>query len=149
MSESKSLYNDVIMDHIRNARNFRELADASHTAQGLNPLCGDTFSVYVRVEGEHVVDASFQCECCGISMASASVMTGVVKGRTVAQVQSLSRDFARLLRNDGQEVSLQDGGQLAVLSLIREVPSRVKCALLGWQTLEAALDGRDSVSVEG
>jgi nitrogen fixation NifU-like protein len=149
VSESKSLYSDVIMEHIKNARNFRALADASHRAQGLNPLCGDTFDVYVRVEDGRIAEASFQCECCGISMASASVMTEVVKGRAVAEVQAMSRDFARLLRKDGPEVSLQDGGQLAVLSLIREVPSRVNCALLGWQTLEAALDGRNSVSIEG
>ena len=78
MAESNSLYNDVILDHIRNARNFRELGDANRKAQGLNPLCGDTFTVYARVEGDRVAEASFQCECCGISMASASIMTETV-----------------------------------------------------------------------
>jgi len=75
VSEAKSLYSEVILDHIKNARNFHELKDANRKAHGVNPLCGDTFDVYAVVEGDRVVDAAFQCECCGISMASASIMT--------------------------------------------------------------------------
>ena len=148
MSESNSLYNDVILDHIRNARNFRELGDANRKAKGLNPLCGDTFTVYARIEGDRVAEASFQCECCGISMASASVMTEVITGRTVSEARSVYRHFERLLTEPAAiEDQPGDYGQLAVLALIREFPSRVDCALLGWKTLDAALDGRSEVTI--
>jgi nitrogen fixation NifU-like protein len=148
VSESNSLYNDVILDHIRNARNFRELGDANRKAQGLNPLCGDSFTVYARIEGDRVAEASFQCECCGISMASASVMTEAITGRTVSEARSLYRHFERLLKNPaGTPDQPGDHGQLAVLALIREFPSRVNCALLGWQTLDAALEGRSEVTI--
>ena len=148
MAESNSLYSDVILDHIRNARNFRELGDANRKAQGLNPLCGDSFTVYARIEGDRVAEASFQCECCGISMASASVMTEAIKGRTVGEARSLYRHFERLLKDPaGTSGQPGDDDQLAVLALIREFPSRVNCALLGWKTLDAALDGRSEVTI--
>ena len=148
MAESNSLYSDVILDHIRNARNFGELGDANRKAQGLNPLCGDTFTVYARIEGDRVAEASFQCECCGISMASASVMTEAIKGRTVGEARSLYRHFERLLKDPaGTSGQPGDDDQLAVLALIREFPSRVNCALLGWKTLDAALDGRSEVTI--
>jgi nitrogen fixation NifU-like protein len=148
VAESNSIYNDVILDHIRNARNFRKLVDSNRKAQGLNPLCGDTFIVYARIEGDRVAEASFQCECCGISMASASVMTELITGRTVSEARSLYRHFERLLMEPATiEDQPGDYGQLAVLGLIREFPSRVNCALLGWQTLDAALDGRSEVTI--
>ena len=135
------------MDHIRNARNFCELQTANRKAHGVNPLCGDIFNVYVRVEDERVVEASFQCECCGISMASASVMTETIKGRTLGEARSLYRQFERMLTAPAGIAVSGDDGQLAVLSLIREFPSRVNCALLGWKTLDAALDGRPEVTI--
>jgi nitrogen fixation NifU-like protein len=148
VAESNSLYSDVILDHIRNARNFRELGDANRKAQGLNPLCGDSFTVYARIEGDRVAEASFQCECCGISMASASVMTETIKGRTLGEARSLYRYFERLLTAPAGTLDQPgDDDQLAVLALIREFPSRVNCALLGWKTLEAALDGRPEVTI--
>lgn len=148
MSETKSLYSEVILDHIKNARNFHELADANCKAHGINPLCGDTFDVYAKVEGGRVVDAAFQCECCGISMASASIMTETVKGKTVQEARTLYRSFEMLLRDPGAASNLQaDSGQLPMLELIREFPSRVNCALLGWHTLDAALDGRAEVAM--
>ncbi len=148
MSELSSLYNDVILDHIRNARNFRELGDANRKAHGINPLCGDTFNVYAKVEDGHVVEAAFQCECCGISMASASIMTEAVKGKTVQEAKALYRNFEKLLRDPASASDLHgDSGQMPVLELIREFPSRVNCALLGWHTLDAALDGRSEVTI--
>jgi nitrogen fixation NifU-like protein len=148
VTQSKSLYNDVIMDHIKNARNFRELESASHRSHGVNPLCGDTFTVYVRVESERIAEASFQCECCGISMASASIMTGAVKGKTAGEARALFRHFERLLRDPSGKTEVPaDSGELAVLELIREFPSRVNCALLGWKTLDAALEGRAEISI--
>lgn len=150
MSEAKSLYSEVILDHIKNARNFHELKDANRKAHGVNPLCGDTFNVYATVEGDRVVDAAFQCECCGISMASASIMTETVKGKTVQEARTLFRSFEKLLRDPDAASSLSaDAGQLPMLELIREFPSRVNCALLGWHTLDAALDGRAQVEISG
>ncbi|MEO8157352.1 MAG: Fe-S cluster assembly sulfur transfer protein SufU [Betaproteobacteria bacterium] len=147
MAETKSLYSEVILDHIKNARNFQELAGANRKAHGINPLCGDTFDVYARVEGDRVVDAAFQCECCGISMASASIMTETVKGKTVQEAKQLYRSFEKLLRDPDAAALHADSGQLPMLELIREFPSRVNCALLGWHTLDAALDGRDSATL--
>ena len=150
MSEAKSLYSEVILDHIKNARNFHELKDANRKAHGVNPLCGDTFNVYATVEGDRVVDATFQCECCGISMVSASIMTETVKGKTVQEARTLFRSFEKLLRDpDAASSLLADAGQLPMLELIREFPSRVNCALLGWHTLDAALDGRAQVEISG
>src|ERR1700693_625534 len=145
--ETKSLYSEVILDHIKNARNFHELTDANRKAHGINPLCGDTFDVYAKVEGGRVIDAAFQCDCCGISMASPTCMTEPVKGKTVQESRTLYRSFEKLLR-DPAAASLQaDSGQLPMLELIREFPSRVNCALLGWHTLDAALDGRAEVAI--
>ncbi len=148
MPESKSIYSEVILDHIKNARNFHELTDANRKAHGINPLCGDTFDVYAKVVGERVIDAAFQCECCGISMASASIMTETVKGKTVQDARTLYKSFEKLLRDPAAASLNADSGQLPMLELIREFPSRVNCALLGWHTLDAALDGRASTTLE-
>lgn len=138
-----SLYDDVVMDHIKNVRNYRELGNASHSAQGINPLCGDSLSVYARVENGIVREAVFQCECCGISMASASIMTELVTDKHVDEVRTLARDFGRLLRTQARpEGTRVSGPALAIVDLIREASSRINCAQLSWATLEAALDGR-------
>ena len=150
MPQSSSLYSEVILDHIKNARNYHELEDANRKAHGINPLCGDTFDVFAKVEGDRVVEAAFQCECCGISMASASIMTETVKGKTVQEAKALYRRFAKLLREPQSGSSLDaDAGQLPMLELIRDFPSRVNCALLGWHTLEAALEGRAEATLSG
>jgi len=149
VSEAKSLYSEVILDHIKNARNFHELPAANLKSHGINPLCGDTFDVYARVEGDRVIDAAFQCECCGISMASASIMTETVKGKTVQEARALYRSFAKMLRDPASASGLsENSGQMPMLELIREFPSRVNCALLGWHTLDAALDGRESTTLD-
>lgn len=148
MAKSGSLYNDVIMDHIKNARNFHALAGANRSSQGINPLCGDTFNVYARVEGDRVVEAAFECECCGISMASASIMTEAVRGKTVTETRALVRHFGQMLRNQADKEEVPAGaGEIAMLDLIAEFPSRVNCALLGWHTLDAALDGRETMTL--
>ena len=151
MSSTSSLYNDVIMDHIKNARNYRELAEANRRAEGINPLCGDTFTIYVRIEDDRVRDLSFQCSCCGISMASASVMTLLMQGRTVQEARVQGREFMRVLRDPeaGQASISSDQGQAAVLAVVRESPSRVNCAVLAWHTLDAALEGRESTTLGG
>jgi nitrogen fixation NifU-like protein len=150
VATKRSLYDDVVMDHIRNARNYRAIPGASHVAEGINPLCGDTFSLYVRVEGGLVREAAFQCECCGISMASASIMTELVTDRNVEEALALAREFDLLVNAQAQpEGSRLSGSALAILDLIRESPSRMNCARLSWATLEAALDGRSQAVVGG
>ena len=145
MSAAHSLYDDVILDHIKNARNYRVLERADRVAEGVNPLCGDTFTVYVQLDGEVIRDAAFQCSCCGISMASASVMTEAVKGRTLAQVDELYRRFTGLLAKPGATEAADDLGEVAVLAVVRAFPSRRDCAALAWHTLLAALEGRESM----
>ena len=144
MSAAHSLYDDVILDHIKNARNYRVLDRADRVAEGVNPLCGDTFTVYVQLDGEVIRDAAFQCSCCGISMASASVMTEAVKGRTLAQADELYRRFIGLLAKPGAPEA-DDLGEVAVLAVVRAFPSRRDCAALAWHTLLAALEGRESM----
>ena len=150
MKHSSSLYDDVVMDHIKNARNYRPLTGASHLARGINPLCGDSFSVYLRVEEEVVRDAAFQCECCGISMASASIMTELVTGRPVAEVRRLVHAFKTSLRTaqPAAESSALGADAAAMIGLIRQSPSRANCAALGWITLESALEGRAEAILE-
>lgn len=150
MAEAKSLYNEVILDHIKNARNYEALENADRHSHGINPLCGDTFNVYVKLQGDRVEQAAFQCECCGISMASASIMTEAVKGRDINGVKALIRHFEALMKNPGAPSNPPDGAaEVAMLELIADFPSRVNCALLGWHTLEAALDGRESTTLGG
>jgi nitrogen fixation NifU-like protein len=150
MPDRKSLYDDVIMDHIKNARNYRELPNADRRAQGVNPLCGDTFTVYLRLESGRIREAAFQCACCGISMASASVMTELVQDRTLGEAGALVEQFARLVRRPDEAESAQlETDRLAILSVVRASPSRANCAVLAWHTLDAALKGEDSTILGG
>jgi nitrogen fixation NifU-like protein len=141
MSAIPSLYNEVVLDHIKNARNYRVMEDADTTAEGVNALCGDTMSVYVRLDGDVIRDASFQCSCCGISMASASVMTEAVKGSTVAAARAMYRSFLDLLAATDDLEGEANLGEVAVLATVRAFPARRKCATLAWETLMAALEG--------
>jgi len=135
------LYDDLIMDHIKNARNYRALDHVDLTATGSNPLCGDELTVYLRIEHERVEEIAFQCTCCGISMASASIMTEMVKGQDAADARRLLRAFASLLNGladfDSNGVA---PGQRAILATARKYPARARCAALPWATLEEALD---------
>jgi nitrogen fixation NifU-like protein len=148
--ELRELYQEVILDHNRRPRNFRKLEGANRTAEGYNPLCGDKVTVYLRVENDHVSEVSFEGSGCAISMASASMMTESVKGRTVSAVQTLIEKFHALVTaaagpaSDGIEL-----GKLAVFAGMREFPARVKCASLPWHTLRAALENRpETVSTD-
>ena len=147
MPSIPNLYDEVILDHIKNARNYRVMEDANRAAEGVNPLCGDTLSVYVRLEGEVILDASFQCACCGISMASASVMTEAVKGGTIEHAKELYRRFDRHLSKATTAEDPDDLGAVAVLGVVRAFPARRKCAVLAWETLIAAVEGRGATQL--
>ena len=134
------LYQETILDHGRRPRNFRSLEDANRQAEGYNPLCGDRCRVFLKENGGVIDTMTFQGAGCAISTASASLMTEALKGKTVGEAEALLAKFHDLLTTD-QPVPA-DIGKLVVFSGVREFPSRVKCAMLAWQTLRAAL--RDS-----
>jgi nitrogen fixation NifU-like protein len=136
-------YDDLLMEHIRNARNYRALDRASGSASGANPLCGDAMTVYVRVENGRIADVAFQCECCGVSMASASIMTEAVLGVSAEEAKVRVKSFvARVadIADAGRDEA--EPAQSAVVATVRQYPVRTRCAMLPWLTLEAALDGR-------
>jgi nitrogen fixation protein NifU and related proteins len=136
----KDLYRDVIVDHNRNPRNFGKLDAADAHAEGHNPLCGDQLTVYVRLDGERLSDARFEGRGCAISMASASLLTEAVKGKTRGEVKQLFDSVHALLTRHDVEADVGALGKLAALSGVREFPARVKCASLCWHTLNAALE---------
>lgn len=144
MSDLRDLYQEVILDHSKRPRNFRELPQATNRAEGYNPLCGDRATVYVRVDGDKVTDVAFKGSGCSISTASASMMTESVKGKTRPEVERLFERFHALVTaSPGQAGGngAPELGKLAVFSGVSEFPVRVKCASLPWHTLRAALQG--------
>ncbi len=145
MSDLRDLYQQVIMDHKKNPRNFREITDANHMAHGNNPLCGDALVVYVKMNGEVIEDVSFQGSGCAISVASASLMTETLKGKTLEQAQTLYDNVHRALT--GEEEGGELAGKLEVLGGVKEFPARVKCATLSWHTVHAAVDNDHDISI--
>jgi nitrogen fixation NifU-like protein len=150
MSDLRDLYQDVILEHSKAPRNYRELAVANHKAEGFNPLCGDHFTVYLDLENDSIRDISFQGSGCAISKASASMMTQALKGKTKAEAEKLFSVFHGMVTgnapSDGSQPEL---GKLAVFSGVSEFPVRVKCATLAWHALHAALEGKaEAVSTE-
>lgn len=142
-------YDALIMDHVRNARNYFVPDAVNRTALGSNPLCGDELTVYLKIERERIEEISFQCTCCGISMASASIMTQMIKGKDTGNAKRLLRAFVALLHD--RTVAAWPGTareQRAILETVRRFPSRMDCAALPWATLEGALDNQqDTVFV--
>lgn len=139
-SELADLYQEVVLDHGRRPRNFGPLPGETHHAEGLNPLCGDRITVHLRLEGDRVAEARFEGNGCAISKASASVMTGVVKGRTAAEIEQLFARFHALV-TEGPDAATPDLGKLAVFGGVHAYPTRVKCASLAWHALRQALHG--------
>ena len=149
MSDLRELYQQVILDHNKNPRNFRELENPTRRVEGYNPLCGDHYTVFLDVEGDTVKDVSFVGSGCAISKASASVMSSTVKGKSKDEVGRLFETFHRLVTGDNSGVDVTEFGRLAAFSGVSEFPARVKCATLAWHTLKNALDGHvDAVSTE-
>jgi nitrogen fixation NifU-like protein len=149
MADLRDLYQEVILEHSKAPRNFRELAGANQHAEGYNPLCGDHFTVYLNVEGDSIRDITFQGSGCAISKASASMMTQALKGKSKAEAQKLFERFHALVTTGEANGDRPELGKLAVFSGVSEFPVRVKCATLAWHTLQAALEGKqDKVSTE-
>lgn len=139
-NELRDLYQEIIVDHSKRPRNFRRQDPPANAVEGYNPLCGDRVTVYVTVDGDVVKDVSFQGSGCAISTASASVMTEAIKGKSRAEAKRLFDTFHSLVTK-GPDASSEGLGKLSVFSGVSEFPSRVKCAILAWHTLEAALRG--------
>jgi nitrogen fixation NifU-like protein len=147
MSDLRDLYQSVILDHNKKPRNLRRPDGANRDADGFNPLCGDKVRVYLAVEGDVVKDVGFEGSGCAISTASASLMTEAVKGRRLAEVESLFERFHELVTGPPTAEPDTDAlGKLAVFSGVREFPVRVKCATLAWHTLRSAIEGGGAIS---
>ena len=147
MSELTDLYQEVILDHNRRPRNFGTLDGASHHAEGYNPLCGDRLTLYLTIDNDRITDVGFEGSGCAISKASASLMTEAVKGKTVAEAESLFARFHELVTTPPDLPAKIEGlGKLAVFAGVREYPARVKCASLAWHTLKNAVEAADEVA---
>ena len=148
MSSLRELYQETILDHNKSPRNFRRMENATREVEGYNPLCGDHYTIYVKLENDLITDLAFDGGGCAISKASASVMTSMLKGRTTAQAEAMFQDFHKLVK--GELDPARNGerlGKLAAFAGVSEFPARVKCASLAWHTLHAALESMDKTTV--
>jgi nitrogen fixation protein NifU and related proteins len=145
MMDLRELYQDIILDHGRHPRNFRPIEQPTHTAKGHNPLCGDRVTVYLTIDGDKIADISFEGRGCAISTAAASLMTEVLKGKTLAEAQALFAQFRAKVTGGkvgavAEELE-EDAERLDPLTGVKAYPARVKCATLPWHAFEAALKG--------
>lgn len=150
MNELKDLYQEVIFDHNRNPRHFGKLEHASCHAEGFNPLCGDKVTVYLKFDDSDVIrDVSFDGSGCAISVATASLMSETLVGKTRAEAEAMFERFHSMMMGEGAGMEPAALGKLEVLSGVKEFPSRIKCATLAWHTLLAALkEKKDGASTE-
>lgn len=147
MSDLTDLYQEILLEHNSKPRNYRKLDDATSSAEGYNPLCGDQYTVYLKLDGDVIEDVGFQGAGCAISKASASMLTQQIKGMTVEKAENLFREVRRMLTEPGAEVDSDLLDELETLSGVSAYPTRIKCAILVWHTLLAALEGRQDVVV--
>ncbi|MEO8878970.1 MAG: Fe-S cluster assembly sulfur transfer protein SufU [Gemmatimonadaceae bacterium] len=137
MTDTSALYQEVILDHNRRPRNYGPLANATVEERGINPLCGDELTLWLRMDGDRIAEASFEGSGCAISRASASMMTGAVKGKTRAEADALIAQFRGMTTGQGDDAALPSS--LRVFAGVSRMPQRVKCAVLAWHTLHSAL----------
>ena len=145
-AELKSLYQETILDHNRNPRNFRVMEEADATLEGFNPLCGDRYTIYLKMDGEKIADVAFKGSGCAISKASASVMSAMLQGKTRAEAKAIFEQFLDLVTGKLDAAAHDDElGKLAVFGGVSEFPARVKCASLAWHTVNSLLESRHEV----
>ncbi len=148
MSEIKELYQELILDHSSSPRNFGTIEEATHSGDGHNPLCGDKINLFLIIKDSKLVDIKFDAKGCAISIASASMMTEVLMGKTIKEVESIYSNFHSLVTGSASE-SKERLGQLEALSGVKEYPMRVKCATLAWHTVKVAIDRKElTISTE-
>jgi nitrogen fixation NifU-like protein len=146
----RELYQEIILDHSRHPRHFGALSDANHVAEGFNPLCGDRVKVYLQVDSQdRITDVSFEGRGCAISVASASLMTEMLKGRDIKEAEKLMDGFVHLVKGeDVPGLGPDDREQLEVMAGVSAFPMRVKCATLAWHAMKAALEDTPAVKTE-
>ena len=147
MADLRELYQEVILDHSRSPRNFHKMEDATRTAVGNNPLCGDRMTLYLRLDGDRIADASFEGQGCAISKASTSLMTAAIKGMSVSEAETLFGKFHDMVTGDPKADPDPALGRLSVFAGVAEFPARVKCASLPLYTLRAALEAKAKVTI--
>lgn len=146
MEELRELYQQIILDHNKSPKNYGKMVNCTHASEGYNPLCGDRIKIYAKVENGVIEDIKFEGEGCAIAKASGSIMTALLKGKTVAEAQQLFEEFQHLITSDVRSnVDTEKLGKLAVFAGVREFPTRVKCAGLAWHTVKAAIEKKDEV----
>jgi len=149
-AETRELYQEIILDHSRHPRHFGALKGANRSAEGFNPLCGDRVKIYLAVDDKNrIADVTFEGKGCAISVASASLMTDMLQGRTTPEVEKLMGGFLHLVKGEGnKDLSADDREQLAVMAGVSGFPMRIKCATLAWHAMKAALDGKETAQTE-
>lgn len=149
MNELFDLYQEIILDHNKRPRNYRQVEESTHEAEGNNPVCGDEISVSLKVDDGRVTDIGFQGEGCAISKASASLMTSDVKGKSVTEVMERFEQVKGMLTGTEENLDiLEEMGNIACLSGVRQFPARIKCATLAWHALSAAIRGGGQATTE-
>lgn len=149
MANLEALYQEVILDHNRKPRNFREIENATRRIEGRNPLCGDEITLWLKLDGDRVADIGFKGSGCAISKSSASLMTSTVKGKTIAETMDLFDRFHQMITGKLPEADRAKMGSLAALGGVSKFPIRVKCASLAWHALRSAIAGNsEEVSTE-
>ena len=149
MSDLSELYQEILLEHNSKPRNFRKLDDATQSAEGYNPLCGDRITLFLKIEGEVITDVGFQGTGCAISRASASLMTQSIKGQSAAKAAEIFGAFHDMMTDPGADLDYDTLGDLETLSGVVAFPTRIKCAILAWNTMHAALERRDeAISTE-
>lgn len=144
MTVSRELYQQIILDHNKNPRNYGRLEDPTRKIEGYNPLCGDHFTIFVKLKDNRITEITFEGAGCAISKASASVMSSAVKGKTVEEAEELFKKFHQLVRGElDPKESTETLGKLVAFSGVSEYPARVKCAILPWHTLHTALTSEE------
>lgn len=146
MDNLRELYQQVIIDHSRNPRNFGQLDEQAQCANGFNPLCGDKLRLCINVKDDMISDIRFKGEGCAISTASASMLTEQVIDKTIAEAEQLIKDFQAMLVDE--KPATKNLGKLEVLKGVAEFPARIKCATLAWHALDAAIHNQDEASTE-
>ena len=147
-SDLSDLYQEILLEHNRRPRNFRTLDDATHQADGFNPLCGDQISLQLKVGDDKVDDVGFQGHGCAISRASASLLTQAVKGATADETMAMFDEFHKMMTEPDAELDVDLLGDLEMLAGVIAYPTRIKCAILAWHTLKAAMAGEAVATTE-
>ena len=149
MSEDlNDLYQTIILDHNKRPRHYGVIVDATHRAEGYNPICGDKIEVSLLLSGDQIKDIKFECASCAICKASASIMAEALVGQSIPVGESIQESISLILRTDAETATIDAQGDIAALSGVRNFPARIKCATLPWHTYQAALNGKSKAVTE-